>query len=378
LQAFRTTQAGGNAPLLDALFFGFNLGLGFIDGRNVTGSASARAFAGTRAALANNDVGEFASFLNTVSVGGQRGGLLRRIGLPENWVVVNPQFGGAAFTGNFSNSTYHSLQINTERRLSNGLTLQSNYTWSRTLGDEEGDTQDILNSYRNGRNRRIDKRLLAFHRTHVIRNSGTWQLPFGPERKFFSGNRGILSRLVGGWQTGAIFNIFSGSPIGLLAPVSSFNQHLDNTPTLVGALPKNTGEVKRTNNGVTYFDGLRQVPDPAIANLTPLQLLNTRSDLKAIADSSGNIIAVNPAPGTLGSLSQTFLEGPGAFRLDVNLIKTFSLREGKELQFRGDAINLLNSPQFDNPDTNINSTSFGRIISAGGNRVIVLSARINF
>jgi hypothetical protein len=98
----------------------------------------------------------------------------------------------------------------------------------------------------------------------------------------------------------------------------------------------------------------------------------------AIADSSGKIIAVNPAPGTLGSLSQTYLEGPGSFRLDVNLIKKIALRKGREIIIRGDAINLLNSPQFDNPDMDINSTNFGRITSAGGARLVVLAARINF
>ncbi|PYS35937.1 MAG: hypothetical protein DMG14_25855, partial [Acidobacteria bacterium] len=135
---------------------------------------------------------------------GQRGGFLRFNGLPENWIVVNPQFGAAYFTGNFSNSTYHSLQINAEKRLSHGLTWQSNYTWSRALGDEEGDSQDILNSFRNGRNRHIDKRLLGFHRTHVMRNNGTWELPFGPDRKFLSGSRGALAQLVRRWQLGAI------------------------------------------------------------------------------------------------------------------------------------------------------------------------------
>jgi hypothetical protein len=188
----------------------------------------------------------------------------------------------------------------------------------------------------------------------------------------------LLARLVGGWQIGGIFNLFSGSPIGLASQVTSFNQFVDNTPALVGPLPKNTGHVTRTDNGVVYFDGLKQVPDPAIARLTLSQLLNTRSSLKAITDSAGGLIAVNPAPGTLGSLSQTYLEGPRSFRFDVNLIKRVPFREGKEFLLRADAINVLNSPQFGDPNTDINSTSFGRITSAGGSRIVVLSMRVNF
>jgi len=41
-------------------------------------------------------------------------------------------------------------------------------------------------------------------------------------------------------------------------------------------------------------------------------------------------------------------------------------------------VDVLNKPQFDSPNTDINSTDFGRITSAVGNRVIVLGARINF
>ena len=172
--------------------------------------------------------------------------------------------------------------------------------------------------------------------------------------------------------------MFSGQPIGLSTQVTSFNQYVDNTPTLVGVLPKNTGGVKRVADGVIYFGDLKQTADPAIANLTSLQSLRAASTLKAITDASGKIIAVNPEPGTLGSLSQTYMEGPGAFRLDANVIKRVRVRENKELLIRGDFINLLNSPQFDNPNTDINSIDFGRITTAGGERIIVLSMRLNF
>jgi len=90
------------------------------------------------------------------------------------------------------------------------------------------------------------------------------------------------------------------------------------------------------------------------------------------------VIAVNPAPGTIGTLSPTYLQGPGAFRFDVNLMKKIRLREDKELIVRGDAINLLNTPQFGDPNTNINSTNFGRITTAGGERIIAVSMRVNF
>jgi hypothetical protein len=378
LDAFLTTQRGGNAPLFDFMFEGFDLGLGVINGRTVTGSASLRAYAPTRAYLATNNIGAFASFLNGVSAFGERGGLLRYNFLPENFIVANPQFGAALLTANFANSTYHSLQINAERRFSDFWTLQTNYTWSKSLGEEEGASQGLLNSYRNGRDRRLDKRLLDFHRTHVFRSNGTWELPFGPDRRFLNGARGILSQLVRGWQIGGIFNVFSGVPIGIGAAISSLNQHLDNTATVVGSLPSDTGEVKKLDGQVTYFEGFNQVSDPYIGALTGLQLLNASSTLKALADASGNIIAVNPQPGAVGSLSQTHLEGPGSFRLDVNLLKKIPFAQSKELQLRVEAINLLNTPQFGNPVTDINSLQFGQILFSGGERIMMVSGRFNF
>ena len=165
--------------------------------------------------------------------------------------------------------------------------------------------------------------------------------------------------------------------MGLSTTVGTFNQFIDNTAVLVGLLPSN-GHPQRTENGVIFFDGLRQMPDPAIARLTTSQFLRQRSTLKAIADSSGNLIAVNPSPGALGAMSQTTLEGPGSFRFDMNLMKRVRFHEGMDLVIRGDAINLLNRPVFGNPDTDINSTTFGRITTAGGSRTVVISARVNF
>src|SRR6266516_1059709 len=377
LDAFKTTQTGGTAPLLDRLF-------GQFSGR-ASGSAFVRSFSTTRGYLANNDVGDFADFINAATVGDERGALPRLAGFPENWIVVNPQFAASEFTGNLANSTYHALQLNANKRFGKGWTLLSNYTWSRALGEEVGEAQKarlggqvFLRSYRDGRDRHLDKQLLDLHRTHVFRNSGIYELPFGPGHKFLSGSGPFVARLVGGWQIGGIFNLFSGEPIGLATQVTSFNQTIRNTPTLVGVLPKSAGQVRRVSDGVVYFADLKQVSDPAVTGLTSMQALSAASTLKAIADASGKIIAVNPAPGTVGYLSQTYLEGPDSFRFDANLIKRIPIRESTELLIRGDFINLLNSPQFDDPNTNINSPSFGRITTAGGERIIVLSMRLNF
>src|SRR5262249_20908733 len=118
--------------------------------------------------------------------------------------------------------------------------------------------------------------------------------------------------------------------------------------------------------------------DPSINGLTSQQQLNEYSSLFALADSSGKLIAVNPTPGKNGNMAYGYLQGPGSFRFDLNVLKRFRLRESLQLEMRADAINVLNRPVWGDPETNINSTDFGRITTAGGNRIIVLTGRINF
>jgi hypothetical protein len=380
LEAFLITQAGGNSPLLDRIFMGLNIpGLGVVNGTTRTGSDAVRVTSTTASQLAAGSVGAFANFLNTtVSFTGEAGGLLRRAGLPENFIVVNPQFAAANLTGNFANSSYHSLQLDVTKRFSNGLQFQSNYTWAKALGEEEGSGQEMLDSYRNGRARSFDKRRMSFDIRHVMRNSWTYALPFGPGTKLLDSKNRILSRLVGGWQIGGILNLFSGSPLTISSGVSSFNQFTDNSPTVVGAFPQSTGQVRVTGAGVFYFTGLQQVPDPSIANLTTKGNIQSQSTLRAIADSSGRILLINPTPGTLGNLAPTYIEGPGTFRFDLNLIKRIRITESRNLEFRATAIDALNHPIWQNPNTDINSVNFGRITGADGNRIIILEARFSF
>jgi len=72
------------------------------------------------------------------------------------------------------------------------------------------------------------------------------------------------------------------------------------------------------------------------------------------------------------------VKGPGALGLDMALTKRVRLTEKTMFTLRGDAINILNKPQWGLPNTNINSTSFGRITSATGSRTILIGARVDF
>lgn len=380
LDAFKAVQEGRESVMMDRIFNGLNLGAGVINGTTVRAGAGLRSNSNTQTFFINNNVAGLASYINnTNQFTGTRGLLLRRAGLPENFFVGNPQFSAASYTGNLANSTFHSFQLEFNKRFSYGVLLQSNYTWSKALGEEEGSGQEQLDSYRDGRNRRLDKRLLTFHVPHVWRTNAVIEMPFGPGKKFLSSAPSAVSRVIEQWQVGLIYNQFAGSPLALTGVTGTYNQFTGNTPTLVGDFPRNLGRVTKLDNGIVLFPDLKLVSDPSRDRMDAT--LRSRSTLQAIADASGKILLINGLPGQPGTLQEQYLTGPGSFRLDFNLVKRIRLREGWNFELRGDFINLTNTPQIDDYsliNTDINSVNFGRITGAGGNRIVVLGARLNF
>ena len=382
LDAFRTTVAGGDAPLFDRIFNGLNVpGVGLVNGTTLTGSQALRQFSSTRTFMANGNVQGLADFLNqNSSFTGEVGGLLRRAGLPENFIVTNPQFGsrtfgGAAIVGNLNNSTYHSMQVGMTKRLSHGFTNQTTYTWSRAIGTSILDPRN-----------RSTKTLQTFQRTQDVRSNGTFELPFGPNRLLLGNAPGWISRLVERWQLGGIFNWSSGQPLSFTTNSTTPNpfQVLPNTsnfPDLVGPLPKSTGKVTFTARpgGITYFDGFTRVPDPGRAGITTAQNLQAANTQSAIADPQGRLVLTNPGIGKIGTLGQNWIEGPSQISFDANLVKRIRIGEAKEFEIRMDAINVLNHPNFGNPTMDMNSVNFGVIaLPTTGNRTFTFNARVNF
>ncbi len=376
LDAFQLAQRGQESPLLNDLLRGLR--------GNATGSTFMRTNATLAGYLANNSVGAFANYVNTQNVGGRNGGLLSTGGLPENFVVVNPQFASATLLGNYASSTYHSFQADVSKRFSKGLTLQANYTWSKALGEEEGAGQEMLDSYRTLRDRSIEKRLLSFSVPHIFRSNWLYDLPFGPKRKFLGSSRGVWGKLLEHWQVGALFNMFAGEPISWFSGRSSFNNFSgDNTATFTAPLGNNVGRLVKRGNGVFFFPDYEVVPDPQVQGITAANGVQGRSILQAVRDkNTGEIVAVNPAPGTLGSAPLTYFYGPGYFLLDMNLLKTITIREKYQLQIGVTADNVLNKPFFTDASllqTSINATNFGQITGTdSGPRVVILNMRLTF
>ncbi len=386
LTEFNTVRGGGQSPVFNRMFAG-------LPGTSatVTGSDLLRANPATIAFFAFNNPGGLANYLNITPPAlpnANAGDFLRRAGLPENYFVANPQFAAAFLTSNYGSSQYDSLQAEVVKRFAKDWTFQGNYTFSKAIGDDEGDEVGYRGASRTIRNRRLDRRLLAYHRTHAVRLNGLWELPFGPGKLIGRNSGSLLGRILGGWQLGGIGTVLSGQPITVGA-VNAFNLVTTDgatpttpglgTPVVVGNFQNSVGGVQRVANGVVYLPDLRQIPDPSIASISSATIRGI-STLRAITDANGNILLRNPLPGEFGTLAQGYLKGPGLFRLDFNLLKRIKFTERVALTLRADAFNLTNTPYFTNPDVNINSGTFGRILGtvAGSNRVVTVTGRIEF
>ena len=92
------------------------------------------------------------------------------------------------------------------------------------------------------------------------------------------------------------------------------------------------------------------------------------------------MLLANPIAGQAGPLNAFNFRGLGTYTFNVEVSKPVVLNREHNIQmiFRADAINILNKPIWNSPTTNIDSTSFGLITGAGGNRSVNLTLRVTF
>jgi hypothetical protein len=296
---------------------------------------------------------------------------MRYNNFPENFVVANPQFSNVYIISDINTNNYHSLEAQVTMRPIHGVSMQSTYTWSKNLGITAG----LTSTYTDPLNRHADYGPLSDQRVHDFRTNGQFQLPVGPGKKFLSQSNGVLARIAEGWQAGWILNANTGQPLTVAGNTTLYGYYVlgglvsNGTPDIVGPF-NSKGKVhwqQGTATG-TFFSGgtgaaLKQVKDPQCAALAAS--LQSVCTLSAIADAStGQILLQNAQPGKRGNMGLRAVEGPGVWRLDANLTKSFKVSEGKAMLFRIDSTDVLNHAEPATPVVDINATNFGLITGA--------------
>jgi len=256
----------------------------------------------------------------------------------------NFQFADIDYLESRANSIYNALQARFQQRMTAGLSLLASYTWSKSIDDASnffssaGDPNFPQNSY----DVRAERGLSNFDLRHRLSVSYSYNLP---SRQF---DQAWVRTLLGGWQTFGILTFQSGRPF-TVALLPDF----DNSNTGISIL------------GFGANDRPNVVGDPHLAHPTPDLWFNTAA------------FAIPPF-GSFGNAGRNILSGPSFQTINVSLVKNTRLREGVSLQFRAEAFNLLNHPNFDLPDNFIGSPTFGQILSAENPRHIQFGLKLLF
>ena len=235
-----------------------------------------------------------------------------------------PAYGGSfSYDENVGNSSYNALQAKLQKSLSFGLNFLASYTWSKSLDiQSEGQSGSIETIYDLSR----DRGPSDYNRTHLFVLSGIYQLPIGKGKQYLANANGLVRAALGNWNMGWIATLTSGQP---------FSIQSGGDPANVGGGSQRAQVLSNPNTGYT-------------------QSINQWFNTAAFAV---------PAPYTFGNEGRNNLTGPPFKNLDFIVYKDFPLRERFNLQFRSEFFNVLNHPNFANPDNTVTDGSFG-VISA--------------
>jgi hypothetical protein len=264
------------------------------------------------------------------------------------------------FEDSVADSTANALSVRVRKRLQAGISIGGRYTFSKSLdnastigngepivaqgaGAGRGGVSGVTNVAQNAFDLSAERGLSSFDQRHSFTADYLCELPFGHERRWLSG-KSPLRAVLGDWNWSGDWTIASGLPF---------------TPRILG----NTLNVSQGVNGTQRADVVPgqpvTVPDPSIA-----EWFNT---------------AAFVAPtGVFGDARRNSIEGPGSRLFDMSFTKIFPLSETRFLEFRAQFSNVFNTPQFVGIDTVVNSPTYGRVISVGPMRSLLLTARFRF
>jgi hypothetical protein len=255
---------------------------------------------------------------------------------------LGPAYSNDDYAGSIANSNYNSFQASV-RHTGNIFDLMLGYTYSKSI-DQASSLADILDPL----NFNATRGLSAFDLTHNLVAIYTYNLPLDR----------LLSHAKPSWTQGWAITGITRASSGFPVTISS---ELDNS--LMGSLP----------NGVNNHS--LDLPDftPGLLNLDG----NPRNGQPYFSTRLFSASAL----GTFGNSRRRFFHGPGEFNTDLALLGSFHLSESKALQFRLEAFNAFNHPEFFGPaavNGDFSSGLFGRVVNAASPRLVQVALKFTF
>jgi hypothetical protein len=347
------------------------------------------AFSNTLNPIAAGDVGQLAFvYLSTFGVG--------------NSVLLNNRNTGVVdLLTNSAKYRYNALQSEIRRRFSGGLTFQANYTFQKALTDAPGTGQTRFEPLIDNAQPNLEYAIADYDTTHVFNLNAIYELPIGRGKRFFGGANGVADRILGGWQVTSIIRLDSGAPFSVTDPRGTLNR--------VGRSGRQTAFSTLSKAEIKKLVGVFRMPcgiffiNPSVINLD-LAACNNGQILPRVAGTTAGVASLgfnpfgapgtvvpqsfpgqvffNVAPGQTGNMERNFISGPTYLNWDASIIKNIRITENTRFQIRAEAFNVLNRSNFfitnQFTQANINSNTFGRLLSTGQPRIIQFAGRFEF
>ncbi|HMF74407.1 MAG TPA: carboxypeptidase regulatory-like domain-containing protein [Bryobacteraceae bacterium] len=259
------------------------------------------------------------------------------------------QISGTATSGNQS---YNALQVVFQKRLSNGLSFQANYTWSKCMSNAigyygaEGQSGAQAPYFQNEYNAASEWGPCFYDVEHSFNGYVTYDLPFGHNRRYGKNVNSVVNAVLGDWQINAIPSFRGGFPLTITA----------------------------TDQSGTNSRGARA---NCIAPAVVLGKQNAPAQLGGGYQWFSPASFTTPASGTFGNCGVGTLRGPGLHTIDLSASKLFRTFENQSLEVRGEFINFSNTPILNSPNRSI-GTELGVITGSQGARNIQIGMKYRF
>jgi hypothetical protein len=269
-----------------------------------------------------------------------------------------PQYLGVeeAFPYN-TNSNYNAFQVTVTRHLTKGLGFLAGYTWSKAIGyvDQNGAASyyTVAQDYYN---RGLERSVTSFNLPQSFKLTWVWDTPFGKGRRW---DLHWANPILGGWQLSAIHNYQSGMPVqvsesGLNIPPGFANSL---RPDVLKGVPLTVGDASQK-----------------VDVQEPTAWLNPAAFALSPQTAAGTPTRVGTAPRFFPTL-----RGPTSFSESFRIAKRFQIhKEGQYLEIGAVMLNPLKRTYATINDNTVGDEGFGTLLQTGGNRVMQLSARIQF
>jgi hypothetical protein len=256
---------------------------------------------------------------------------------------------------------YNSLQFRGEKRFSNGIQIQGNFTWAGAF--------DYANDYFYW-NHDIDYGRESGVRRFVFNMNQLYELPFGKGRKFLSNAPKAVDLILGGWQVSGVWVYESGLPF--TPSYVNCGKDEDTGP----CRPNLVGDASVSNPGI---GGWFATATPGTSGSNCLATAAATPELNANGCTRGPWS--RPAAGTFGNVARNSFFGPHFFNSDASFSKTFAVTERYKAQFRAEAFNVFNHVNLGQPTATVDSATAGKIFglaSLASMRKWQLGLRVTF